>query len=77
MQNDGTFGACIDSGDIFDYPISIALNSDETQAYVTNNANSTVSICPLNIDGSFGVCQNANHTGISLFNGPESIVLNQ
>ena len=75
IQNDGTFGTCVDSGNTFNAPIWIVLNGDGTKAYVTNNTTNTVSVCPINSDGSFGACQNAGNIGGIAFSGPEGITL--
>ena len=80
----GTFRICKDSGNTgvpFFHPAGIAMNGSRTIAYITNrdidntNVHNTVSLCPINSDGTFGVCQNSGHSGIP-FEGPTGIVLN-
>jgi hypothetical protein len=44
-----------------------------TLAYVVNQTNNYVSLCPINADGTFGVCTTSNPGGT--FNGPEGIDL--
>jgi DNA-binding beta-propeller fold protein YncE len=75
----GVFSSCLDSGNdgvLFNGAFGIALNPFGTFAYVTNNNNDTVSVCPINaITGAFGTCVDSGNTGV-LFNGPAGIAIN-
>jgi hypothetical protein len=77
ISPNGTFGACIDSGNMginFNTPNGIALNNNGTVAYIANANNNAnfVSKCPINADGSFGVCIDSG----AIFSGPLGVVLN-
>lgn len=73
ISNDGTFGACADSGvgAVFNSPRGIAINPSRTFAYVNNN-NNTVSKCSISSNGTFGACGNTG-TG---FTTPRGIAIN-
>jgi DNA-binding beta-propeller fold protein YncE len=72
INADGTFGTCVASnpGATFHGPTGIAINSQGTFAYVSNSqnvgGNRSVSICPINPDGSLNTCSSYIST---LFNG--------
>ncbi len=53
----------------------ITLNTEHTIAYITNYQNSTISICKVNSDGTFGVCSASNGNG-TFQNPTGSIALN-
>jgi 6-phosphogluconolactonase (cycloisomerase 2 family) len=40
----------------FDGPASISINADNTLAYVVNYPGTSISVCPINADGTFGTC---------------------
>jgi DNA-binding beta-propeller fold protein YncE len=77
--NDGSFGACtITQGNgTFDFiqaaQIGLYISSATQIAYIPNNNNNTVSICPINLDGSLGVCTTS--AGGGTFNQPDAIFL--
>ena len=59
---------------VFNSPVGIVLNNTGTIAYVTNggNTSATVSICPINSDGTFGTCKES----AAVFNLPRLLALN-
>jgi hypothetical protein len=59
------------SGFLFS-PLYIALNSANTQAYVTLGNFNQVQVCPINGDGTFGTCVVAGSTG---FNNVQGIAI--
>jgi DNA-binding beta-propeller fold protein YncE len=74
----GKLFACGDSGvgPIFNAPVSVSLNSDNTLLYVTNNASTTVSKCVVNTTtGKLTSCANADGDGTAVFSSPAGIVL--
>ena len=83
INSNGTFGACFDSGRTgatFNKPSSIVLNASGLLAYVTNSGTNlvpgtTVTICPINADGTFGDCFDSGRTGAT-FSRPMGIALN-
>jgi hypothetical protein len=76
---DGTFGACTvaQGNGTFNFTASTQIGlfiSSATQiAYVPNNNSTTVSICPINLDGSLGICTSSDGGGT--FNQPDAIFL--
>lgn len=65
MDQNGNLGSCADSansGVPFIRPITIALNSANSLAYVTNQEADSVSICPITANGNFGNCYYADNT---------------
>jgi DNA-binding beta-propeller fold protein YncE len=54
----------------------IAINPAGTIAYVGNNTmnSTTISLCPINMDGTLGACTTSNGSGT--FNGPFAIAFN-
>ncbi len=74
----GKLFGCSDSGvgPIFNAPVSVALNSDNTLLYVTNNASTTVSLCAVNTTtGKLTSCANADGDGTAVFSSPAGIEL--
>lgn len=77
IDNGANLQACTTHSDpTFNYPIDIILNKTNTIAYVANSnngnpGNQTISICPINLDGSLQPCQAVNapgtdYTGLAL-----------
>lgn len=74
----GKLFGCADSGvgPIFNAPVSVALNADNTLLYVSNNASTTISACVINpTTGKLTSCANADGDGTAVFNNPAGIVL--
>jgi hypothetical protein len=77
--SNGIFGACtITQGNgTFKFTAATQIGlyiSNATQiAYVPNNNSTTVSICPINLDGSLGACTTSD--GGSTFNQPAAVFL--
>ena len=60
IQAGGSLGPCTAFNDpTFHFPADIILNSTATVAYVANTTTSTISVCPVNPDGSLNPCQAA------------------
>jgi len=74
INSDGTLTTCSTStgNNTFDGPSSIALNNAGSIAYVANSSGGNVSVCPINTNGSFGIC-NTTANEIPL---PVALVLN-
>ncbi len=66
-------GSCtaLDPGGIFDEPFDIAFNAANTLAYISNEANNELLVCPVLPNGDFGSCT-PNSFG---FSGPNGIAL--
>jgi DNA-binding beta-propeller fold protein YncE len=66
-------GTCtgVNPGGTFNNPTAIAINKAGTLAYVTNFYN-TVSLCPINADGSLATCTSTNPATL---NDPSGVVL--
>ena len=75
INNGGTFDACTNANVTFQTPRGIALNGAGNRAYVVNNAPDTVSLCHVNVNGSFASCEDSGNSGVSFF-GAEGIALN-
>lgn len=84
VHNDGTFGSCTitDGNDIngdatfnfsADQEINLFMGSASHYGYIPNDGNNTVSICPINSDGSLGICTTSD--GNQTFNQPAAIAL--
>ena len=72
INTNGTLNPCILTGNnSFNFPTAITINSAGTFAYVTNLNGNTVSSCPINSDGSFGVCASS----VEVFDGPDGIAI--
>ena len=58
-QPSGTFGTCVDAGadGSFNAPYGITLDKDNTHAYVVNAGGTTVAVCSIQVNGTFGTCQ--------------------
>ena len=73
----GHFGFCQDASSVhetFNGASGIALNRNNTLAYITNADNNTVSICPILEDGFFDQCMPSGNVGIE-FVGPLGIAI--
>jgi DNA-binding beta-propeller fold protein YncE len=72
INSNGTFGTCVatNPGGTFHGPTGITINSQGTVAYISNSTNvggnRSVSVCPINADGSLNTCSPYIST---LFNG--------
>ena len=72
INTNGTLNPCILTGNnSFNFPTAITINSAGTFAYVTNLNGNTVSSCPINSDGSFGVCTSSEE----ILDGPDGIAI--
>ena len=60
----------------FSYPTGVYINTAGTYAYVVNYGNSSVSICPINSNGSFSTCQAYFPAPSTGFTYPVDITLN-
>jgi DNA-binding beta-propeller fold protein YncE len=76
INSNGIFGTCVPSGNpggVFSTPDDIALNPAGTFAYVSNQLNNRVSICPVNsANGALGPCVNSSN----IFSSPFGIIFN-
>lgn len=71
---DLAFTTCsVDSDGTFDSPKGVAVNSAYTYAYIPNRLGNTVSICPVNLDGTLGTCTAATD---SSFASPQGVTVN-
>jgi DNA-binding beta-propeller fold protein YncE len=80
LNQDGSFGTCTTTtgNGTFNFSanfvIGLFMPSSQHFGYIPNNGNNTVSICPVNNDGSLGVCTTANGNGT--FNQSTGVALN-
>ncbi len=73
INANGTFGSCTTATTgLLDDPFGIALNPDNSFAYVTQLRQNTVLVCPIS-GGTLSTCSDTGGTG---FNAPYSIAIN-
>jgi DNA-binding beta-propeller fold protein YncE len=77
IRRDGFFGPCVASGNTgiaMGCPNGIALNRDESRAYVVDPCSNRVAMCPILADKTFGPCVNTGNSGVA-FVGPRNLAI--
>lgn len=71
INPDHSLGACQPTGNGSGFPIGIAINKENTFAFISNLSSNEVQSCPINPNGTFGICtptsQITTASGIALF----------
>ena len=75
----GSFLGCTASSPMFNLPIGIAINNMNGIAYVVNDQTPNLVSCPINPDGSLGICSETlgNPPFSFPFNRPSNLTLNE
>lgn len=73
IGSNGALNACtsVSNNNIFNFPFGITLNSTGTKAYIINQANNTVSVCPIQSNRLLGTCVTSGNG----FNGPAAMAI--
>jgi DNA-binding beta-propeller fold protein YncE len=77
ILRDGFFGPCVASGNTgiaMSCPNGIALNRDESRAYIADPCANRVVMCQILADKTFGACASTGNSGVA-FAGPRNLAI--